>query len=50
MKKPVIIAAIGLIGLASLSVETRAGDDGATAAGVIGGLALGKRALDRSVF
>lgn len=41
MKKPVIILAIGLIGIASLSSETRAADDGAIAAGVIGGLAVG---------
>lgn len=41
MKKPMIIVAVGLIGLASLSSETRAGDDGAIAAGVIGGLAVG---------
>jgi hypothetical protein len=41
MRKSVIIAAIGLIGLASSSSETRAGDDGAIAAGVIGGLAIG---------
>jgi hypothetical protein len=41
MTKPVIIAAIALIGLGSLSSAARAGDGGAVAAGVIGGLAVG---------
>jgi len=40
MKKAVIIAAAALIGLGSLPSETRA-DDGAIAAGIIGGLAVG---------
>jgi hypothetical protein len=41
MKRPIIIAAIALIELGALSPEARAGDDGAIAAGVIGGLAVG---------
>ena len=41
MNKPVIIAAIALIGFGSLSSAARAGDGGAVAAGVIGGLAVG---------
>jgi len=41
MKKPAIIAVMVLTGFGSLSSPANAGDGGAVAAGVIGGLAIG---------